>query len=259
MPRRILALALALVSAMVGVLVLAAPESSASPMLGPRLSHVAVVVALGDSVPYGTRCNCSPFPQQTATRVRAITGRAVTIHNDAVSGYRTSDVLSQLRWNAAVIAHVRAASIVEVMIGANDIAYTTRCGTTASCYQPALAAARRNTVAIVARIRAITAGRPVAIVLLGYWNAWLDGRYAVTHGAAYVATSRALTRTQNASILMIAQTTRSLYVDLWQVFRGVADADDTALLAYDGDHPNYVGHARIAAAIVVALRSQLLA
>jgi lysophospholipase L1-like esterase len=79
------------------------------------------------------------------------------------------------------------------------------------------------------------------------------------HGAAYVATSRALTLTQNASILMIARTTRSLYVDIWQVFRGTVDADDTALLAYDGDHPNHVGHARIAAAIVVALRSRLLA
>jgi lysophospholipase L1-like esterase len=257
MGRRILAVLLALVSVMAAVLVVGAAESTASPVLGPRLSHIAVAVALGDSVPYGTRCACTPFPERSAARIRSLTGRRVTTYNDSVSGYRSADVLAQLTSNRTVIAHVRAATVVEVMIGANDIGYTSRCGTRASCYRPALAVARRNTVAIVARIRALTAGREVAIVLIGYWNAWLDGRYAAARGAAYVATSRSLTRSQNASILAIARTTRSLYVDLWQVFRGVADDDDTALLASDGDHPNSAGQARIAAAVVAALRAHL--
>ena len=257
MRRRILSGLVALVSVMAAVLDVGVPGSTASPVLGPRLSRIAVTVALGDSVPYGTRCGCTPFPEQSAARVRALTGRRVTTFNHSVSGYRSGDVLAQLRTDRTVIAHVRAATVVEVMIGANDIAFSSRCGTSTACYRPALAAANRNTAAIVARIRAITAGRPVAIVLIGYWNAWLDGRYAAARGSAYVATSRSLTRSQNAAILAIARLTRSMYVDLWQAFRGSADVDDTALLAYDGDHPNRAGHARIAAAITTALRAHL--
>src|ERR1700704_5585749 len=82
------------------------------------------VVALGDSVPYGTNCNCTPYPSLTASGLTAKTGQTVTAANDSVAGYTTSDVLHQLRSDAAVIDRVRAADAIEIEIGANDVAHS---------------------------------------------------------------------------------------------------------------------------------------
>jgi lysophospholipase L1-like esterase len=120
--------------------------------------------------------------------------------------------------------------------------------------------ASRDTIQdIVARVRYIARGHSVAIVLMGYWNAWLDGRVAAARGPAYVATSRRLTQAQNSLILGVARSTAAIYVDLWRVFRGVDDHDDTALLADDGDHPNALGHTKIAISVAHALRVLLRA
>ena len=227
------------------------------PVPGPQLGTVRVVETLGDSVPRGSACRCAPFPALVASRLAALTGPPIVSYNDSAGGYVASSVLAQLQWNATVRAHVRAAQVVVVEVGANDVHYSSTCGNTLSCYTGRLPHVRSTLLQIVRTIHALTPGRRVAVVLLGYWNVWLDGRYAAARGAAYVRASDTLTSLTNANVRAVAQATGAAYGDLWLAFRGPTSRDDTALLAADGDHPNAAGHAVIATTVVRLLRAAL--
>jgi len=236
---------------------LAAAQAADStwPVTGQRLTTVRVLETLGDSVPYGTRCGCGAFPAMTASRLAALDGPAVISSNDSYPGFRVDNVLAQLTGNAGVRARVRAAHVVVVEIGANDVSYSSACGTSTSCYTARLTHVRASLTRVVTTIRALAPGRRIGVVLLGYWNVWLDGRYAAARGAAYVTASVRVTQATNAVIRSVAQSTSSAYADLWLAFRGTTSRDDTALLAPDGDHPNAAGHAVIAAAVLRVLQS----
>ncbi|MFI1995518.1 hypothetical protein [Actinoplanes sp. NPDC020271] len=54
------------------------------------------VVALGDSVPHGTNCDCVPYPSLTADMLSAAGGSPVTVRNDSVNGTTTDGVLRRL-------------------------------------------------------------------------------------------------------------------------------------------------------------------
>jgi hypothetical protein len=94
----------------------------------------------------------------------------------AVPGYTTSNVLHQLRSDAAVIDRVRTADVVEVEVGANDVAYSPSCSTNAACYAPKIPVIQSNLDAIVARVHELTGTRKVLVVLLDYWSVWLGGK-----------------------------------------------------------------------------------
>ena len=215
-------------------------------------------VALGDSVPSGGACNCTPFPERAATSLTKPGVRQTTIANYAVAGYTTQDVLTQLSTNRAAMSAVSGADVVEVEIGANDVPYSDTCGTSVACYQPAFAPIRSNLAAIVERIRALAAGRDVLVVLLGYWSAWLGGKYAAAHGAAYVSTAAAVTTDVNTIIRNLANRTGAAYVDLRAAFKGADYTDDeTDYLADDGDHPNADGHQLAADALTSVITRTL--
>jgi lysophospholipase L1-like esterase len=239
----------------VGASAVSTPAISSLPV--PSQSVVRQLVALGDSVPAGAVCGCVPFPQRTSTLLRNRLGHTVVTHNDSVSGLTTAGLLRQLRTNPTVRAHVVAADVVLVTIGANDVQNNGSCRATYACYLPALRASSPLLEASIQMIFRLKSGHPVAIVLTGYWNVWRDGAVARTLGPAYVATSRALTRAENWVISSATRRHALIYVDLVVPFRGVNDSDDTALLARDGDHPNVYGHARIAAVVDSALHSRL--
>jgi lysophospholipase L1-like esterase len=216
------------------------------------------VVALGDSVPRGTNCDCTPYPPLTADGLSATTGQKVTATNDSVAGYTTSNVLNQLASDNTVIGHVRAADAVEIEVGANDVAYTSACGTAVDCYAPRVPTIEKNLAAIVTRVHELTADHKVLVVLLDYWSVWLGGQYAAEKGDAYVAAAEEMTDRVNTVIKSTAASSGSAYVDLRAAFKGPSYTyDETHYLSNDGDHPNAAGHQQIAAATETVIEKAL--
>ena len=202
-------------------------------------------------MPYGTNCGCTPYPQLSASSLTTPPTREVTATNDAVAGFTTEDVLTQLRSDPEVVSDVRTADVVEVEVGANDVAYSGSCGTKAACYQPMIPAIQQNLAEIVTKVHELTEGHPVLIVLLDYWSVWLGGQYAAAQGQAYVEAAESVTDQVNTTIQGTAAASGSTYVDLRAAFKGPDyEFDETHYLSNDGDHPNADGHEQIATAVV---------
>ncbi|MEO5746297.1 MAG: SGNH/GDSL hydrolase family protein [Terracoccus sp.] len=218
-----------------------------------------VVLALGDSVPAGTACGCSPFPAVFGSLLHRHTGAAVTVDNEAVSGLDTTGLLAQLRQRRAQRA-VRRADVVLLTIGANDfadnhdrvVAGDCALDTASACISDELAAMRTQLTTVLAEIRAMRAGRPTPVLVTGYWNVFEDGEVARhADGVSGLQASLALTRRVNETISAVASSAGAHYVDLFDMFQGRGD-DIDSLLAEDGDHPDAAGHRLIAAALLAA-------
>jgi len=258
--RRVLGLGIALValSCMTASCSASSSGSIGSSSTNSRAPRTWSTVALGDSVPRGTNCKCKPYPQLTAEGLTASSGHRVTATNDSVAGFTTSSVLRQLRSRRDVIRHVRAARAVEVEIGANDVAYTSACGTKVDCYAARLPTIEKNLVAIVRRVRDLASHHSALVVLLDYWSVWLGGKYAAAKGEAYVAAAEAVTDRVDQIIKSTAAKSGSAYVDLRAAFKGPNYAyDETHYLSSDGDHPNAAGHRRIAKATEAVIEKAL--
>lgn len=235
----------------------AGATTDAGTTAGTTAPRTRSIVALGDSVPAGSGCGCTPYPELTGTELSSPPD-TVSVANDAVGGYTTGDVLDQLRNDPPVIDRVRASDVVELEVGANDVGYSSSCGTSVACYQPTLPGVQKNLAAIVARVHELRQGQPLLVVLLDYWSVWLGGQYATAQGEAYVAAAAEVTDQVNAVIRTTASATSSAYVDLRTAFKGPDHAyDETHYLAPDGDHPNAAGHQQIAAATVAQIQNAL--
>jgi lysophospholipase L1-like esterase len=247
---------IALTAAVAGCGPSASPSSTSS--TSPAPSRSWSIVALGDSVPRGTNCNCTPYPPLTADGLTASTGHTVTATNDSVAGYTTANVLDQLQTDTAVIGHVSHADAVEIEVGANDVAYSSSCGTSVECYTPKVPTIEKNLDAIVSRVHTLTSGHKVLVILLDYWSVWLGGKYAAAHGDAYVGAATEMTDRVNAVIKSTAAKTGSAYVDVRAAFKGPDYAyDETHYLSNDGDHPNAAGHQQIAKATEAVVENAL--
>ena len=209
-------------------------------------------------MPRGTNCNCLPYPQLSADGLTANTGHKVAATNASVAGYTSSNVLKQVDSNSKVIGRLRAANVVEIEVGANDVAYARSCGTKIVCYASRIPTIEKNLAAIVSRVHGLVTGHRVLVVLLDYWSVWLGGKYAAARGNAYVATAEEMTDRVNSVIKSTASKTGSAYVDLRAAFKGPNYSyDETRYLSSDGDHPNAAGHQQIATAAEAAINRAL--
>lgn len=219
---------------------------SVPPASPPTATPAApVVVTLGDSVPAGSACDCTPFPSRYASMLSPA-ARSVNL---AVPGYTAGDVATQIQ-DSQVRASLDAASVVLVMAGANDMAATFRDDGS----YPATAAQVRATVAAI--VTGVRRGRrtPVKVFVLGYWNVVKDGAAGLAaYGAAGLRSAELATRYCNAALRAAATESGATYVTTVPALKGADRSQDpTGLLAADGDHPNAAGHEAIAQAIYAA-------
>ncbi|GAA2638758.1 SGNH/GDSL hydrolase family protein [Paractinoplanes durhamensis] len=215
----------------------------------PRSSG-PVVVALGDSVPAGTACGCTPFPALYA-RLLSADGRATDL---ARSGATSRDVLSQVDTPVTVSA-LRSASAVLLMIGANDLAAVFAGDGGTKAYADAAAQVEANVRGTLNGIRQIV-GPSVTVDVLGYWNVVEDGDVARADYDDATTAEAARITDQTNDALRTAASGLARYLPTAAVFKGpTGSGDPTGLLAADGDHPNARGHAAIAALIYAAGRA----
>jgi len=218
-----------------------------------------VVVGLGNSVPSGSACSCVNFVSAYAAMVAAGKNAKATVDNDAVSGSTSADVVNQLTNKSAVQAHVRAATTVLIMTGANDFndAFdaVSLGAPAATMFPPVATAVQDNVTAVVQRIQALN--RNAHVVVLDYWAAMEDGAVAARdYDPPTMAASLASTNYVNDALSVAAKATGALYVSTYTAFKGPAGTNDpTGLLAADGDHPNAAGHQLIARTIYTVLPS----
>ncbi|ETK34034.1 SGNH/GDSL hydrolase family protein [Microbispora sp. ATCC PTA-5024] len=237
------------------------PVTSSPASSSPASSSAAVrnVVALGDSVPAGSACDCTPFVSLVGQALAARQGTDVATDNLASGGLTTQGLLDQLDDDSARRTLV-SADLTIITIGANDFdsgsVTDDDCGPGAglACYRDDLTRLRTDMDAILARVRALQTRRGSRILVTGYWNVFVDGAVGRAEGDAYMANSDSLTRAVNDTIAASARAAGVRYVDLYTPFKGPGGTgDDTALLAGDGDHPAAAGHRLIARQILSAL------
>ncbi len=223
--------------------------SSAGPMVN--------LVAVGDSVPAGSGCGCTPFPVHYARSLAALTGRKVAVSNDGMPGLTSAGLLARLQDGQGVGADIAAADITTITIGANDFDYTQAdpsCpGGAIACFDSQLAELAHQLYSVLTRIAFLRHNSPTTVLLTGYWDIWEDGQVAAFTGQPYVAIGDELTWQVNQRLQQAANASGAIYVDLTAPFRGRSGKDDdTRLLAGDGDHPNAAGHQTIAQALLAA-------
>jgi lysophospholipase L1-like esterase len=215
-----------------------------------------VVVGLGNSVPSGAACSCQSFVAAYAQLVAAGTGTKATVDNDAVSGSTSADVVNLLA-RTSVQAHLRAATTVLIMTGANDFndAFDEASlgGPADQLYGPVATAVQENLTTVVEKIHGLNAAAHV--IVLDYWAAMEDGAVAAQHyDAQTMAAAVASTTYVNQALAVATKAADAMYVSTYTAMKGAdGKADPTALLAPDGDHPNAAGHQVIARAVYAAL------
>ena len=229
------------------------PAAAEAPAANPK---APVVVALGDSVPAGSACDCPNFVSAYAAKAADAAGTSATVRNYAVSGSTSADARALLG-TGRVRAAVAGASTVLIMTGANDFvgAFEEVSGgaIAATAYPPVAHAVQTNITAAVRTVRALN--DHARVVVLDYWAAMEDGDVAAhDYDAATRRAAAAATGYLDDAISAAARATGATYVSTFVAFKGAdGSKDPTPLLADDGDHPNAAGHRVIARAVAAAL------
>lgn len=214
------------------------------------------VVGLGDSVMSGTHCDCSGIAQEYGAALGKRQHRSVDATNLGVGGLTTSGLLRRLGTDTSTRHAVRAASVVLVIIGANDLLPQLKQWTSASCGPSCFRGPTEDMGDRVRRvIAAVAALRPNAprdtVLVANYWNVFTDGAVARRQGGQRrLDWSTVVTATANGAICRAADAEGARCVDLVAPFKGDGGDDPTSLLATDGDHPNAAGARKIVAALL---------
>ncbi len=218
-----------------------------------------VVVALGDSVPAGAACDCTPFPQLYGRLLSRRTGASVRVTNEAVSGQDTEGLLDQLK-QPRVSREVAHADVVLLTIGANDfgprhdevVEGECTVGSKIACVDAELRDMRAQLTTILNKITSLRAGRPTSVLVTGYWNVFEDKEVAEqAFGPEGLQASIQLTHQVNDEIRAASAKAGARYVNLFGPFHQ-PELGEATLLADDGDHPDAAGHALIARTLLAA-------
>ena len=219
------------------------------------------VVGLGDSVPAAYGCGCSGFVEQSADTIGRLTRRQVVVHNDAVSGWTTADVVKDLKTGTGHDDLADGADLVIVEAGANDLDLgritDPTCGRvdTSPCFRPELEVVDQALTKAVQLIRSTDPDHDPRIVLMGYWDVSVDGAVARRRGADYGRDSNELTLALNRVVRTVVARTGAIYVDAYTPLKGPdGGRDPSPYLLGDGDHPNRAGHRLLAKAVVSRLQ-----
>jgi lysophospholipase L1-like esterase len=242
----------------------AAPIVSLAPGVVVGAAHVPVaapaparVVALGDSVPAGSACDCRNFVSVYADLVSRHTHRPAAVTNLARGGAETEDLLEQLKQPETRSA-LGDATTVLLMVGANDFLgpfrHVRRGASTTATYRPVARRVQHNVEQAISQIRALHPGR-LTIAVLDYWNVVEDGRVARRdYGTAGVKAAESATAWANKALKAAAWAGAADFVSSYAAFKGTdGHKDPTPLLAADGDHPNAAGHRLLAQTVYAPL------
>lgn len=235
----------------------AAPTPAAPTTPPPPLR----IVGLGDSVPAAHGCGCEGFVGLSGDLLSRLIKRKVVVHNDAVGGWTSRDVVQDLRHGTSRDNLTDGADLVIIEAGANDLPMgritDPQCHQVESsqCFGPALAAVRQALTAAVQLVRHDDPDHDVRIVLMGYWNVGVDGVVGRRLGAEYVQGSNSVTLALNDVVRGVAAQNAAIYVDAYTPLKGPDGGRDASpYLLNDGDHPNRAGHRLLADAVVQQLK-----
>ena len=213
----------------------AAPGTTSSPAAAEerRLAYVA----LGASWQYGAHCGmCETFVSYYATYVEEATGLPVDFDNRSTNGGGTADFLATLREDEAARESVAQADIVLIGGGTNDLDRTGAlekvvagtCGGEdgSRCLRAMARVWRRGFDAILDEVDELTAGRDVAVRLVGDQNVFLSDTsiirdYGLPADFALDG-GELLIREQSDAMAKVAQQHGAEFVDVWRIFNGPA-------------------------------------
>ncbi len=199
------------------------------------------IVALGDSMTRGAGDATGGYPERVAREIRR-GGRAVSVENLAVDGFRTGDLLKKLD-EPSTKEHLAAAGLIVLSISGNDLTRAlpgAPSGDGGDAPPALLARVEADVTKLLEEIRAASPKAPIRLV--GLYNPWSDapGDKRLAR-MALLASNAALERAA-------AAVDGALVVPVADLFEGRPDR-----LAADHFHPGPAGYDEIAARIVSTL------
>jgi lysophospholipase L1-like esterase len=191
------------------------------------------IVALGDSLTRGTGDQSGlGYVGNIRKQLSRETGREVYVLNHGVNGYKTKDLLQDLRTKEDIRRTIRQANIITFSIGGNDLF-----NAGAEEVQPEVS--RKRILGAIDRYREIvqiiTSLNPKATVLyMGLYNAFADLSNA--QGSYQV-----IQQWNNETSSILYQHPHTIFVPTDDLFR----MDNVKYLSSDHFHPNQAGYQRI--------------
>jgi lysophospholipase L1-like esterase len=250
------------------------PEPSAAPA-------DAVLVALGDSIPYNAEedCpGCTGFVDSYGAALEARIGRPVTVLNRSRhDGAQTNDILAQLESDENLLAELATADVIVMSIGFNDQPpfidaydgcpepvtdndsdqiYAERAAATSyECIDSTLLVLRRHVADVLANVREQAPDAGIgALTPYDTWLGWsgLDGVDRPTRDALHDVATYWMHEFREAMCAK-AEAVGGVCVDVYSAFNGPDGAQaPTDFVAADYVHPSQEGNDAIRDLLVEA-------